>query len=101
MRARRLCVRTVVDREALEQQGAEAGAGASTEGVEGEEALEAGAVVGQLADAVEDEVDDLLADGVCAGREGSRGWVMRKLGVGRRATQGRLVARDVCPIRGS
>ena len=56
----------VVDREALEEEGAEAGAGAAADGVEDEEALEAGAVVGELADAVEDEVDDLLADGVVA-----------------------------------
>merc|ERR1719148_150888 len=37
-------------------------AGATTNGVEHEEALEAGAVVRQLANAVEDQVDDLLAD---------------------------------------
>jgi len=61
--------RTVVDREALEEEGAEAGAGAAADGVEGEEALQTGAVVGELADAVEDEVDDLLADGVCSGRD--------------------------------
>ena len=34
--------------------------------MEEEEALEAGALVGQLTDAVEDEVHDLLADGVVA-----------------------------------
>ena len=56
----------VVDGEALEEEGAEAGAGATTDGVEDEEALEAGAVVGELADAVEAEVDDFLADGVVA-----------------------------------
>mmetsp|Transcript_44423 Transcript_44423/g.143308 ORF Transcript_44423/g.143308 Transcript_44423/m.143308 type:complete len:201 (+) Transcript_44423:1042-1644(+) len=56
----------VVDREPLEQEGAQAGAGAAADGVEGEEALQAGAVVGELADAVEDEVDDLLADRVVA-----------------------------------
>ena len=56
----------VVDREALEEERAEAGAGATADGVEDEEALEAGAVVRELADAVEDEVDDLLADGVVA-----------------------------------
>merc|ERR1719281_223399 len=44
------------------------GAGAAADGVEGEEALEAGAVVGELADVVEDKVDDLLADGVVAAR---------------------------------
>merc|ERR1719491_949568 len=41
-------------------------AGATTNDVEHEEALEAGAVVRQLANAVEDQVDDLLADGVVA-----------------------------------
>merc|ERR1711934_1303046 len=56
----------VVDGEALEEEGAEAGAGAAANSVEDEEALEAGAVVGELADAVEDEVNDLLADGVVA-----------------------------------
>ena len=52
--------------QALEQQGAQAGAGATADGVEDEEALQAGAVVRELADAVEDQVDDLLADGVVA-----------------------------------
>ena len=66
----RACVRTVVDREPLEEEGAQAGAGAAADGVEGEEALEAGAVVCELADAVEDEVDNLLADGVCAAGRG-------------------------------
>ena len=56
----------VVDGEALEEERAEAGAGAAADGVEAEEALEAGAVVRELADAVEHEVDDLLADGVVA-----------------------------------
>merc|ERR1719502_2591024 len=56
----------VVDGEALEEEGAEAGAGTATNSVEDEEALEASAVVGELADAVKDEVDDLLANGVVA-----------------------------------
>ena len=56
----------VIDRETLEEEGAEAGAGATAGGVEDEESLQAGAVVGELADAIEDEVDDLLADGVVA-----------------------------------
>merc|ERR1719331_3331894 len=54
----------VVDRETLKEQAAKTRTGASTAGVEHHEALEAGAVVGQLAQTVEDEVDDLLADGV-------------------------------------
>mmetsp|Transcript_27180 Transcript_27180/g.50333 ORF Transcript_27180/g.50333 Transcript_27180/m.50333 type:complete len:267 (+) Transcript_27180:933-1733(+) len=56
----------VVDGETVEEEGAEAGACAAAEGVEDHEALETRAVVGELADAVEDEVNDLLADGVVA-----------------------------------
>merc|ERR1719504_23213 len=56
----------IVDRKALEEEGAQAGAGAATNRVEEEEALQAGAVVRELADAVEHQVDDLLADGVVA-----------------------------------
>ncbi|EJK63828.1 hypothetical protein THAOC_15492, partial [Thalassiosira oceanica] len=50
----------VVHREALEEEGPESRPGSSARGVEDEESLEARAVVGELADAVEDEVDDLL-----------------------------------------
>mmetsp|Transcript_20367 Transcript_20367/g.51604 ORF Transcript_20367/g.51604 Transcript_20367/m.51604 type:complete len:489 (-) Transcript_20367:102-1568(-) len=56
----------VVHGQALQQQGAQAGAGATAHGVEHQEALQAGAVVGQLADAVQRQVDNLLADGVVA-----------------------------------
>merc|ERR1719198_2448182 len=65
---RELGLAAVVDREALEDERAEAGARAAARGVEAEEALEARAVVRELADAVEDEVDDLLADRVVAAR---------------------------------
>ena len=54
----------VVHGQSLHQQGGEPGPGAAPEGVEDEEALEAGAVISQLPDPVEDEVHDLLADGV-------------------------------------
>merc|ERR1719164_21007 len=54
----------VVNGEALEEERAETGAGTATDGVEDHEALETGALVGELADAVEGEVNDLLADGV-------------------------------------
>ena len=63
----------VVDGQALEEQGPEAGAGPATDGVEHQETLEPGAVVGELADAVEAQVHDLLADGVVAAREVVRG----------------------------
>ena len=56
----------VVDGETLQEQAAETGAGTATDGVEHHEALEARAVVRELADAVEHEVDDLLADRVVA-----------------------------------
>ena len=54
----------VVNGEALEEERAETGAGATTDGVEDKEALETSAVVGELAHAVKGEVNDLLADGV-------------------------------------
>ena len=56
----------VVYAQPLHQQRREAGPGASSEAVEDEEALQPGALVSQLADAVEDEVDDLLPDRVVA-----------------------------------
>lgn len=50
--------------EVLEEERTETGTGTSTDGVEDEEALEGVAGIGGLTDSVEDEVDDLLADGV-------------------------------------
>ena len=60
---RELRLAAVDDREALEEERAEARARAAARRVEAEEALEARAVVGELSHAVEHEVDDLLADG--------------------------------------
>ena len=51
----------VVDGQPLHEQRGEARAGSTAEGVEDEEALEAGALVSDLADTVQNEVDDLLA----------------------------------------
>lgn len=59
----------VVNGQALQEEGAEAGASATADGVEDEEALETSAVVCKLADAVERKVDDLLPDGVVAAGE--------------------------------
>ena len=59
-----LALLAVVDGEALHEEGTETGTGTTTEGVEDEEALETGAVVGDVADLVEDLVNELLADGV-------------------------------------
>lgn len=54
----------VVGRESLEEKGSETGTGSTSEGVEDKEALETGAVVGEVSDSVEDGVDEVLADGV-------------------------------------
>ena len=54
----------VVDGESLEEERSETGASATTDGVEDEEALETSALIGELTDSVEAEVDDLLTDGV-------------------------------------
>ena len=55
---------SVVDRETLHQKGSETGASASTEGVEDEEALKTSALVRQLADTVQHQINDFLANGV-------------------------------------
>ena len=55
---------SVVDAQAFHYQRRKAGAGAAAEAVKDEETLEAGAEIGHLANAVESEVNDLLADGV-------------------------------------
>ena len=54
----------VVDGEPLKEKRSETRSGSSSSGVEDEESLKSGTVVSQLTDAVEDEVDDLLSDGV-------------------------------------
>ena len=54
----------VVDREALHQEGSETRSGSTTEGVENEETLETRAVVGNVADLVENLVNQLLSDGI-------------------------------------
>jgi len=54
----------VIDGESLEEEGSETGTGTSTDGVEDEEALETSALIGELSDSVEAEVNNLLTDGV-------------------------------------
>ena len=76
-RERDLRLLAVVHGEALKHEAGQAGAGAAAHGVVDHEALQARAVVRELADAVQDQVHDLLADGVVAAREVVRGvlWV--------------------------
>jgi len=54
----------VVNTEALHHQRTKTGSGTATDGVVDHEALETGALVGQLTNAIEDKVDNLLTDGV-------------------------------------
>jgi len=54
----------VVNGESLEEERAETGAGTTTDGVEDEEALETSALIGELSDTVEAEINNLLTDGV-------------------------------------
>merc|ERR1712153_279265 len=56
----------VVHGQTLEEEGAEAGTGTTTDGVEDHEALETSALVGELAKAVEGQVNNLLTHGVMA-----------------------------------
>merc|ERR1719247_1825057 len=59
----------VVDGQTLHHQAPETGAGTTADGVVDQEALEARAVVRELADAVQAQVDDLLTDGVVTAGE--------------------------------
>jgi hypothetical protein len=54
----------VVNGESLEEERSETGSGTATNSVEDEEALESSALVGELADSVEAEIDDLTSNGV-------------------------------------
>ena len=57
---------TVVNREPLHEKRGEARPSSSSKGVEDEETLEPGALVRELPHPVENQVDDLLPDGVVA-----------------------------------
>ena len=54
----------VIDGKALEQEAAKTGTGTTADGVVDEETLETGAVISELANAIEDQIDNLLTDGV-------------------------------------
>lgn len=61
-----LALLAIIDGQALHQQGAKTGTGSTTEGVEHEETLKTGAIVGNAADLVENLVNELLAHRVVA-----------------------------------
>ena len=55
---------TVVDGKSLEEERSETGSGTTTDGLENKETLETSALISELSDSVEAEIDDLLTDGV-------------------------------------
>jgi hypothetical protein len=61
-----LALLAIVNRQTLHQEGTEAGSSSTTEGVENEETLESGAVIGDTADLIQDLVDEFLSDSVVA-----------------------------------
>ena len=54
----------VIDGESLEEERSKTGSSATTDGVEHEESLETSALIGELSDSVEAEINNLLTDGV-------------------------------------
>jgi len=54
----------IIYRQPLHEKGGKSRSGATTERVEDEEALKTSALIGGFADAIEDDVDELFADGV-------------------------------------
>ena len=59
----------VVDGKSLEEERTKTGAGTTTDGVEDEEALETSALVSELSDSVEAEINNLLTNGVVTSGE--------------------------------
>jgi len=55
---------SVIDGKSLEEERSETGSGTTTDGVVDKETLETSALIGELTDAIEAEVNNLLTDGV-------------------------------------
>ena len=60
---------TVVDGESLEKERSESGTGTSSNSVEDEESLESSALIGELSDSIEAEINDFFTNGVMASGE--------------------------------
>lgn len=60
---------SIIDRKPLQKQRPETRPGTTTNGIEDQEPLKPGTVISELPDAVQAEIDDLLADGVVAASE--------------------------------
>ena len=60
---------TVVDGKSLEEERSETGSGTTTDSLEDEETLETSALISELSDSVEAEINDFLTDGVMSSGE--------------------------------
>jgi len=60
---------TVVNGKSLEEEGTETGTGTTTDGVEDEETLETSALISELSDSVEAEINDFFTNGVVSSGE--------------------------------
>ena len=60
---------TVIDGKSLEEERSETGTGTTTDGLEDKETLETSALIGELSDSIEAEIDDLFTDGIMSSGE--------------------------------
>ena len=60
---------TVIDGKSLEEERSKTGSGTTTDGVENEETLETSALISELSDSVEAEINDFLTNGVMTSGE--------------------------------
>jgi hypothetical protein len=60
---------TIINGKSLEEEGSKSRSGTSTDGVEDEETLETSALISELSDSVEAEIDDFLTNGVVTSGE--------------------------------
>jgi hypothetical protein len=60
---------TIIDGESLEEERSKSRSGTSSNGVEDEETLETSALIGELSDSIEAEIDDFFTNGVMSSGE--------------------------------
>ena len=60
---------TIIDGESFEEEGSESGTGTTTDSLEDKETLETSALIGELSDSIEAEIDDLFTDGIMSSGE--------------------------------
>ena len=60
---------TVIDGKSFEKEGSETRSSSSTDGVEDKETLESSALISELSDSIEAEIDDFLTNGVMSSGE--------------------------------